>query len=309
MKNNMYAGVDIGSGSMRLAICEITNGKAKTKYFELFGHSLGKDNREFNNLSDITMTDTIDKFKQILELCDKYEVKAVEFSATEAIRAAKNSQHFLKMVKEELGIDIRILNEEEEASFAYLGAMKLFNENAKQVMVMDIGRGSIEIALGSNKHSEPLEYVSHKLGTMVFKGRLDNKDTLEESFNDIINEISTNFKETIGQWNITLSENDQLIGLGMSLFTYGYIHGLTESEMVKGEGVILTLDDLYSYSKDQLINIKEDKCHKANKGVLSKGDLPVIATLIALIEASGLTSITLGRTRIPQGVALQLSNK
>ncbi|HAG52775.1 MAG TPA: hypothetical protein DCL21_03205 [Alphaproteobacteria bacterium] len=309
MKKNMYAGVDIGSGSARLAICEVVDGKAKTKYFELFGHKLGHDNKSFGTLTEQTMQDTLNTFRKILEKCDDFEVKAVEFSATEAIRAASNSKQFLETVKQELGIDIRILHEKEEATFAYLGAQKLFKDSAENVLVMDIGRGSIELALGSLNQREPKEYISHKLGTMVFRDLLDSKTDLDKSFNKIIQQIKTDFNETINTWDIDFKNSDQLIGLGMSLFTYGYIHGLTESEMVKGEGKELTLDELYSYAEDQLENLRNEVCHRSNKGVLSQGDVPVLATLIALLESAGLDSITLGRTRIPQGIALELASK
>ena len=309
MINNRYAGVDIGSGSSRLAICEIIDGDSRTKYFELFGHELGHDNKSFGTLQEQTMADTIKTFARMLEICEQYEVKAVEFSATEAIRAASNSAEFLQRVKNELGISIRILNEQEEASFAYLGAKKLFNESSENILVMDIGRGSIETALGSIKHDAPLEYISHKLGTMVFKDRLNDKDLLTESFTEIVQEVKSNFDQMIKDWNLQINTSDQLIALGMSLFTYGYIHGLEENEMVRGEGKVLSLEELYEYAETQLDNLKNEVCHRSNTGVLSQGDIPVLATLIALIESTGLQTITLGRTRIPQGLALQLANK
>lgn len=309
MINNRYAGVDIGSGSARLAICDIVNGNAKTKYFELFGHNLGHDNKQFGTLQEQTMLDTLQIFKTILQTCEKFEVKAVEFSATEAIRAASNSGIFLQTVKQELNIDIRILNEQEEAGFAYLGAKKLFNESSENIFVMDIGRGSIETALGSSKHDIPVEYISHKLGTMVFKDRLNDKQDLDKVFTDIIEEIKLNFDKMITDWDISIKQNDQLIALGMSLFTYGYMHGLEEKEMVRGEGKVLTIEELYQYADIQLNNLKNEVCHRTNKGVLSQGDIPVLATLIALIESTGLKTVTLGRTRIPQGVALQLANR
>lgn len=197
MTNKRYAGVDIGSGSARLAICEQENGKLKTKYFELFGHSLGRDNKQFGKLTEETMQTTLETFSKILELCKKFNVTALEFSATEAIRAASNSAEFLKKVQAELGIEIRILDEQEEANFAYLGAKKLFKETAENVLVMDIGRGSIELALGSAKHSLPIEYISHKLGTMVFKDRLNDTTNLEQAFTKIVEDIENDFSQTL----------------------------------------------------------------------------------------------------------------
>tara|TARA_Y100001960_G_C14777423_1_gene884167 strand:- start:2407 stop:3333 length:927 start_codon:yes stop_codon:yes gene_type:complete len=308
MENKRYAGVDIGSGSARIAICELENGKLKTKYFELFGHSLGKDNKEHGKFTEETIDSTLITFSKILDLCAKFNVIDVQFSATEAIRAASNSKDFLDRVKKELNIEIRILNEQEEASFAYLGAKKLFKETADNILVMDIGRGSIELALGSVKDELPREYVSHKLGTMVFKPYLDDKDNLEESFNKIALEVEDHFKDTFEQWNVDLS-NSQLISLGMSLFTYGYIHSLEEHEMVKGEGIELTLDEVNNYAFKQLDNLKQGLNYKEFKGVLSQGDIPVLATLIGFIKSANLTKVTLGRTRIPQGIAQQLAEK
>lgn len=308
MANKRYAGVDIGSGSARIAICELENNKLKTKYFKLFNHYLGKDNKNFGKFTEETINHTLEMFSQMLELCKKFEVSAVEFSATEAIRAASNSNDLLVLVKQKLGFDIRILNEEEEANFAYLGAKKLFKENADNVLVMDIGRGSIELALGSINDYLPTKYTSHKLGTMVFKPYFNDKDYIDESFNKIISEVESAFAETFKSWNCDLT-NIQLISLGMSLFTYGYIHGLKEEEMVKCEGLELTLKQVHSYAKQQLNNFRNGVDYKLVKGVLSKGDLPVLAILIGYMNAANIDKVTLGKTKIPQGIAQQLLEK
>lgn len=308
MTNKRYAGVDIGSGSARLAICELENGSLKTKYFELFRHSLGQDNKKYGKLTEETMQQALATFAKIVDLCKKFNVSNLEFGATEAIRAASNSAEFLDRVLKELGIQIRILDEQEEATFAYLGAKKLFNKAANSVLVMDIGRGSIELALGSVKHEIPTEYISHKLGTMVFRDRLNDKSNLDSLFTKIIEDIENDFSSTLNNWQASLL-NGQVIGLGMSLFTYGYIKGYSEKEMVKAEGLELSLTEVKQYAQEQLQNLKNDINHKETKGVISQGDIPVLATLIALMQASKLDKITLGRTRIPQGIAQQLSQK
>lgn len=309
MKSNLYAGVDIGSGSARLAICEVNENKAKTKYFELFGHSLGNDNRNLGYFSDNSMQNAIDMFKSILDKCEIEDVEEVEFSATEAIRAADNSKEFLEKVKTDLNIDIRILDEEEEATFAYLGATKLFDTNSKNVLVMDIGRGSVEFALGSAKLDKPTHYESHKIGTMVFKNRLNDKSNLQSSFNSIVTDVENDILNTLGKWNVKFAQTDQIISLGMSLFTYGYLNNYTEKEMVKAEGLELSLNEVKKYADEQLEFLEQGICSKQQAGVISQGDIPVLATLIGLMNATGLNKVMLGRTRIPQGIALQLANK
>lgn len=77
--------------------------------------------------------------------------------ATSAVRDAKNRSVFLKEVYEQTGLQIRVLSGEEEAAFAYRGAV-----GGRSGGLIDIGGGSTQIMTSVCRTSFPLGCVRVK---------------------------------------------------------------------------------------------------------------------------------------------------
>ncbi|MEU5688103.1 Ppx/GppA phosphatase family protein [Streptomyces venezuelae] len=82
--------------------------------------------------------------------------------ATSAVREASNADAVLARVKEETGVDLRVLTGEEEARLTFLAARRWFGWSAGKLLVLDIGGGSLEIAYGMDE--EPDAAASLPLG-------------------------------------------------------------------------------------------------------------------------------------------------
>ncbi|MGW7098492.1 Ppx/GppA phosphatase family protein [Streptomyces sp. NPDC054838] len=82
--------------------------------------------------------------------------------ATSAVREATNADEVLARVKAETGIDLPILSGEDEARLTFLAVRRWFGWSAGQLLVLDIGGGSLEIAYGIDE--EPDAAVSLPLG-------------------------------------------------------------------------------------------------------------------------------------------------
>jgi exopolyphosphatase/guanosine-5'-triphosphate,3'-diphosphate pyrophosphatase len=89
--------------------------------------------------------------------------------ATSAIREAVNSDDVLAHVNRECGIDLQVLSGEEEARFTFLAARRWLGWSAGDLLVLDIGGGSLEIARGTDEN--PAFKTSVQLGA----GRLTRK--------------------------------------------------------------------------------------------------------------------------------------
>jgi exopolyphosphatase/guanosine-5'-triphosphate,3'-diphosphate pyrophosphatase len=68
--------------------------------------------------------------------------------ATSAVRDAVNSEDVLASIKSETGIDIVVLAGPEEARLTFLAARRWFGWSSGKVLMLDIGGGSLEIAVG-----------------------------------------------------------------------------------------------------------------------------------------------------------------
>ena len=72
--------------------------------------------------------------------------------ATSAIREAVNADEVLAHVNRECGIDLQVLSGEEEARFTFLAARRWLGWSAGDLLVLDIGGGSLEIARGTDEN-------------------------------------------------------------------------------------------------------------------------------------------------------------
>jgi exopolyphosphatase/guanosine-5'-triphosphate,3'-diphosphate pyrophosphatase len=74
--------------------------------------------------------------------------------ATSAVRDARNSSDVLARVKKETGVDLRVLTGEDEAVLTFLAVRRWFGWSAGRLLCLDIGGGSLELAVGSDEVPE-----------------------------------------------------------------------------------------------------------------------------------------------------------
>ncbi|WP_326567926.1 Ppx/GppA phosphatase family protein [Amycolatopsis rhabdoformis] len=82
--------------------------------------------------------------------------------ATSAVREAKNSAKVLARVAEETGVELKVLSGVDEARLTFLAVRRWFGWSAGQLLVLDIGGGSLEVAMGRDE--EPVLAESLPLG-------------------------------------------------------------------------------------------------------------------------------------------------
>ena len=153
--NKKYGIIDIGSNSVR--------GRAfadgKIIYNELFTTRLGSGLANGSELTEKSMQDTVKAIKNLVGGFKKAEVGEIYAFATEAVRSATNGKNFVGLVKNETGIDVDVVNGDEEGELALLGAV-----GDKDGAVIDVGGASAEISAVKDKkiiysHSLPLGAV------------------------------------------------------------------------------------------------------------------------------------------------------
>ncbi len=68
--------------------------------------------------------------------------------ATSAVRDADNVAEVLDRVHEETGVELRVLTGTDEARLTFLAARRWYGWSAGKLLVLDIGGGSLELAMG-----------------------------------------------------------------------------------------------------------------------------------------------------------------
>lgn len=74
--------------------------------------------------------------------------------ATSALREASNGEAIIADINKEFSIDLQVLTGDEEAKLTFLAARRWFGWSSGRLLVIDIGGGSLEIAVGVDESPE-----------------------------------------------------------------------------------------------------------------------------------------------------------
>jgi exopolyphosphatase/guanosine-5'-triphosphate,3'-diphosphate pyrophosphatase len=113
--------------------------------------------------------EVLTEYAEIIQTYGDGVLKKTRVTATSAVRDAANKNEFLSLVKEIVGFEIQILNGEEEAKYTYLGAISQTKVESNSILVVDIGGGSTELAMGDS--SQWLRGISVDMGCVRFNER------------------------------------------------------------------------------------------------------------------------------------------
>lgn len=147
--------LDVGSNTVHLQIMDAHHGAAPLAY-----QSFKEEIRlaEYLTESGEVSKDGISTLLRTLTRL-KNEARDIQLDdmlsfATSAIREAKNSQAVLEAVASETGIDLQVLSGADEARFTFLAVRRWVGWSAGDVILLDIGGGSLEIACGKEENPE-----------------------------------------------------------------------------------------------------------------------------------------------------------
>jgi exopolyphosphatase / guanosine-5'-triphosphate,3'-diphosphate pyrophosphatase len=87
--------------------------------------------------------------------------------ATSALREATNSATVLAVVERATGVRLQVLSGDEEARLTFLAARRWFGWSAGRLIVLDIGGGSLELAVGDDELPELAESLPLGAGRLT----------------------------------------------------------------------------------------------------------------------------------------------
>lgn len=171
------AAIDLGSNSLHMVIAEAN----RTGGFHVLDGEkdmvrLGARTLSTGTLSATAMHRAVEVLKDYLRLAGRHRVDKIIAVATSAIREASNGEDLLERIGREAGIYVRPISGEEEARYIYLAARHSIHLGEKRALVIDLGGGSLEIALGSG--SEVDYAATEKLGMLRITERFVTSDPL-----------------------------------------------------------------------------------------------------------------------------------
>jgi exopolyphosphatase/pppGpp-phosphohydrolase len=144
----LYAAVELGSDSFRLHVASWENGAmvlaATLDEPVRLGAGIGAD----GCLDGATVGRALACLRQFKLVLALWQPRAVRVVATAALRVACNAPAFLPAAEAALGYPVEVIGGEEEGRLVYLGVAGALGEAAERRLVLDVGSGSTEIAVG-----------------------------------------------------------------------------------------------------------------------------------------------------------------
>ncbi|KQW87204.1 exopolyphosphatase [Massilia sp. Root418] len=156
----MYAAVDLGSNSFRLAIGKHDGDEIRVVKSAREPIRLAAGLDASGNLTEAAMQSALGCLKNFRLVLEGYDLEAVRVVATSTLRLARNAAAFLPAAEQAIGHPIEIISGEEEGRLIYMGVSNALNLPGERRLVIDIGGGSTELILGRGSDIERVESFS-----------------------------------------------------------------------------------------------------------------------------------------------------
>lgn len=167
--------IDIGTLTCRLLIGEVDgHGPVKTIYSGRKILRLGEGVDQTKRLDPEAMTRVIAALREWQRVIEQHDVGAFTAVATSAVREARNREEFLQRVEREAGVEVEVIDGEEEARRTLLGLRSGLPESVQDILGLDIGGGSTELIV--SREGQGAQTISLDIGVVRLSERVLKSD-------------------------------------------------------------------------------------------------------------------------------------
>lgn len=159
--------LDMGSNTIHLQVVDAHPGArptpASSQKFEL---RLTEYLDRNNHITDEGFDLLNHAISEVLKHAEEFQSEEILAFATSAIREADNGEKIIAELRRIHSIDLQILSGDEEAQITFLAARRWLGWSAGRLLILDIGGGSLEMAIGND------ESASTTLSLPIGAGRM-----------------------------------------------------------------------------------------------------------------------------------------
>lgn len=231
------AAIDIGSGATKLRVAEVNLKDRKIERI-LVNESFPVQYQEQllkskdNSFDESVMKTGIDAIRKSKEIANQYHAQKVIAVATASFRKAANSQEFIDRIYKETGVKVYVIDQELEGKLAFNAVLAQGNYDPQQLVVWDIGGGSLQMTALDNNGSYQIyrgEIASIHFKNMMIqdvqKKNVAQITTPNPMTNDEMQQGLVKSRELAAKVNNVFKDRfnnprSQVVGVG-NIFAYG----------------------------------------------------------------------------------------
>lgn len=288
-----YAALDLGTNNCRLLIAR--PGREGFRIIDAFSRivRLGEGLSKTGGLSAPAIGRTMGALAICREKMLARGVDRARLIATEACRSAVNGEEFLARVREELGLELEIIDRRTEAHLAAAGCAALVDQEAQSILLFDIGGGSTEVVWlarrgeGAQPHaveSRIRAWTSLQLGVVTLSERFGGRQVDARIFEAMVDLVSEKLEAFVAQ-----VESEQrcmrfhLLGTSGTVTTLAGVHlGLARYDRRLVDGLWMSNDEV-SDAMDLLRDMTYEE--RAANGCIGHERADLVLAGCAIFEA------------------------
>jgi exopolyphosphatase/guanosine-5'-triphosphate,3'-diphosphate pyrophosphatase len=176
-----------------------------------------------------------------------FDVAGIRAVATSAVREAANGGDLIEAIEQQTGIRVRVVTGLEEARLIYLGVRHSMDFGDRNVLIVDIGGGSVELIVGGR--DTLLHAASLKLGAIRLNELYLKNDTSSDALKRLERAVEAQLKPVLPRF--------KNVGFEKLVGTSGTIGNLAEvMHLQKADRPLLQLN-LASFSLKDVLEIEE----------------------------------------------------
>jgi exopolyphosphatase/guanosine-5'-triphosphate,3'-diphosphate pyrophosphatase len=300
------AAIDIGSNSIRQIIADVSpTGTIRVVDEMKAAPRLGAGIHETGELSREAGDAAIEALGRMEALARQLGARRTRAVATSAVRDAVNSDDWLARVKLETGLDVEVLDGDDEARLSFRSAQAHFDLGVGRAAVIDVGGGSLELVLSADGLIERL--ISLPFGAIRLTEKYFSKGITPRAMRKLRRRVRRSLKDELParDWR-----GSQVIGSGGTFTNLAGMvlarHHVTTARTVHGtivqrvelEHIIDYLAALSPVERQQVPGL-----NAARADIIVAG-LATVAEVVARLEAKSFAVSSYG---IREGILLELA--
>ena len=235
--------LDVGSNTVHLQIVDTAPGARPNPTFNYKEElRLTQYISAENLLSDEGVEKLRGCIKRVIEQSSSVKTQELLPFATSALREARNGEEVIKSINKDFHIDLQVLSGEEEAKLTFLAARRWFGWSSGRLLVIDIGGGSLEMAVGVDETPEVA--VSLPLGAArLTKEFLKGDPYTDKSIRALRDQIENKLEQILPSL-VKHQESDRAIATSKTLRTLARL----ASDWFDGSGKNIAVDAIRKIS-------------------------------------------------------------
>jgi len=286
----IIASIDIGTNTVLLLIAEVnlTVGTIVSILNEYRMPRIGKGLTPGENISDTKIDELFNVLADYKSLILECKCDKILITATNALRIASNSNEIKKQIKATFDFDVDIISGDQEAEYAFLGALSGSNQT-QYSLVIDIGGGSTELIYGNYNNisfKKSFQIGSVSATEKYFMNALPSTDELNIFMNDLI-KIFSEIKNKFRPDNVIAVAGTPTTLACMKNNLKDFDESIVEGSTLSRNDLLILIDIIAKLNPEQIRN-KFGSVMKGREDIILAGAI-ILKSVMELIELNEIT--------------------